>query len=146
MRHIENYTSPSNTSVFQLTDDIERLSETRFKVPIGTRFNYYINQTFVFRTYYRYYFDDWGINSQTLNIEVPIKISDKFTLYPTYRYYHQSAADYFAPFEQHVSSSDFYYDLSKFSANQYGFGVSYTDIFTKIRLGNLGVKESRFEI
>lgn len=129
---------------FQLGDDVERLPDTRFKVPIGGRFNYYIDETFSLRTYYRYYFDDWGINSHTASIEVPIKLAEgKFTLYPTYRYYTQTAADYFAPFEEHVSTSEFYtsdYDLSKFDSHQYGAGFKYYDVFTKLKIFKFGLK------
>lgn len=140
---IPNYTSTSNKDVFQLADDIERMPQTRFKVPVGLRFNYYINELVTIRTYYRYYYDDWGITSHTANIELPVKISDKFTLYPTYRYYIQTAADYFAPYEQLFSTDEFYtsdYDLSKFDSNQFGFGISYTDIFTKGKIWKLGLK------
>lgn len=140
---ISNYTSPTNTDVFQLADDIERLPNSRFKIPIGMRFHYYINEVFTLRTYYRYYFDDWGITSHTASVELPIKITPKFTLYPSYRFYNQTQADYFAPFETHVSTSDYYtsdYDLSKFSANQYGFGIGYTDIFAKFHIWDFGLK------
>lgn len=140
---IQSYTSKSNNDVFQLADDIERLPNTRFKIPIGVRYNQYLNEILTLRTYYRYYFDDWGINSHTVEIELPVKISQKFTLYPSYRYYNQTQANYFAPFEQNLSTSIFYtsdYDLSKFDATQYGFGVSYTDIFNKAHLWKLGLK------
>lgn len=140
---IPNYMSSSNKDVFQLTDDIERMPQTRFKVPVGLRFNYYINELVTVRTYYRYYYDDWGVTSHTASIELPVKISDKFTLYPTYRYYIQTAADYFAPYEQLLSTDEFYtsdYDLSKFDANQFGFGISYTDIFTKGKIWRFGLK------
>ncbi|MBT0607406.1 DUF3570 domain-containing protein [Aequorivita echinoideorum] len=128
---------------FQLGDDIERLPDNRFKTAIGGRLNYFINETFIVRTFYRYYFDDWGISSHTASIEIPIKISDRFTVYPNYRFYNQTASDYFAPFETHLSSEEFYtsdFDLSEFSANQYGLGISYTDIFTKFHLGKYGLK------
>ena len=140
---IDNYTSTSNKDVFQLADDIERLPNSRLKTPIGMRFNYYVNETFVLRTYYRYYFDDWGLKSHTASIEMPIKVSDKFTLYPSYRFYTQTAADYFAPYEQHLSTDKYYtsdYDLSAFNANQFGFGFSYTDIFAKSHIWKLGLK------
>jgi hypothetical protein len=140
---ISNYTETSNKDVFQLADAIERLPNSRFKIPIGMRLNYYINETFALRTYYRYYSDDWGVNSHTASIELPIKVSSKFTWYPSYRFYSQTAADYFAPYEENVSSSPFYtsdYDLSKFTANQFGFGVSYTDIFTTSHIWKLGLK------
>ncbi len=137
------YTSKSNTEVFQLADDIERLPSTRFKTPIGLRFNYYINEMLTVRTYYRYYFDNWGMTAHTANFELPIKLSDRFTVYPTYRYYTQTAIDYFAPFEEHLSTDSYYtsdYDLSAFDANQYGLGIIYTDIFTKFHLWKLGLK------
>ena len=145
---IPNYTSSGNTDVFQLADDIERLPDSRIKIPVGFRFNYYLNEVFTVRTYYRYYFDDWGIKSNTASIEVPIKISQKFTLYPSFRYYDQTEADYFAPYEQNLSTEQFYtsdYDLSKFSANQYGFGLSYTDIFSSAHIWELGLKSIDFK-
>ncbi len=128
---------------FQLADDIEHLPSSRLKTAVGGRLNYYLNEIFVLRTYYRYYTDDWGIKSHTANVEIPIKISQKFTLYPSYRYYNQTAADYFAGYEQHNSGEEFYtsdYDLSKYTANQYGFGINYTDIFTEFHIGNFGLK------
>jgi len=78
-----------------------------------------------------------------VNLEVPIKLSDKFTLYPSYRYYTQSAADYFYPKDVALSSFDFYtsdYDLSSYNANQYGMGIRYKDIFTKSKILNFGLK------
>ncbi len=128
---------------FQLADDIERLPDSRFKVAVGGRLNYYINEIFVLRSYYRFYTDDWGIKSHTASLELPIKISQKFTLYPSYRYYIQTAADYFAPYESHLSTEEFYtsdYDISEYSANQYGFGVSYTDLLTDFKFWNFGLK------
>ena len=107
------------------------------------RLNYFINEIVSLRTYYRYYTDDWGVVSHTARIEIPIKITTKFTLYPSYRYYTQTSADYFAPFDVHLSTETFYtsdYDLSKFDANEYGFGLSYTDIFTKMKIWKMGLK------
>lgn len=128
---------------FHLADDVERLPDSRMKIALGARLNYYLNEHFVFRSYYRYYTDDWGIKSHTASLEVPIKISDKFTVYPSYRYYTQTSADYFAGYNQHLSSERYYtsdYDLSKFNANQYGLGIRYTDIFTEKRIWKLKIK------
>lgn len=140
---IRNYENPTNTTVFQLADDIERLPESRLKIPIGVRYNHYLNENLSLRTYYRYYFDDWGVQSHTLKVELPVKLGMNFTLYPNYRYYTQTAADYFAPYEQHLSTETYYtsdYDLSAFDANQFGVGIKYTDIFTKGHLGKFGLK------
>ena len=128
---------------FQLADDIERLPDSRFKLPIGTRWNFYLNEKLTLRTYYRYYFDNWDIKSHTLNVELPYKLTEKFTVIPMYRYYSQQKSKYFAPYEGHVSTDEYYtsdYDLSNFNAHQYGIGVSYTDIFTNAKIWKFGLK------
>lgn len=128
---------------FQLADDVERLPDNRFKLPIGGRLNYFLNDTFIIRTYYRFYMDDWGITSHTASVEIPVKLSNSFTLYPTYRYYTQTAADYFNEKEAALSSQSFYtsdYDLSGFNAHQYGAGLRYKDIFTNAKLLTFGLK------
>jgi hypothetical protein len=132
---------------FQLADDIERLPDSRFKLPIGARLNYYFNERFVVRFYYRYYSDNWGIQAHTANIELPIKLTDRFTFFPMFRYYVQRESDYFAPYEGHLSTEEFYtsdYDLSSFNAQQYGFGVNYVDIFTSSKIWKFGLKNIDF--
>jgi hypothetical protein len=144
---IPNYENSSNEGVYRLADAIEKLPSSRFKLPIGLRWNYYINETFVVRTYYRYYTDNWDITAHTASVEVPIKLTDKFTVSPMYRYYTQTQSKYFAPFEKHLSTEEFYtsdYDLSSFNANQYGLGVSYTDIFTSSKIWKFGLKNIDF--
>lgn len=116
---------------------------TRVKVAVGGRLYYFLNEAVVIRAHARYYQDDWEINSLTAGLEMPVKISSKFTLYPSYRFYNQTAAVFFAPYEEHLSTNEYYtsdYDLSKFTANQFGFGVSYTDIFTSIHIRKFGLK------
>ncbi len=120
--YIQDYTTPQNRGVYQLADDIERLPSTRFKIPVGVRLNYYVNETFIMRTYYRYYTDDWGLKAHTANFELPVRFGAKFSVTPSYRFYTQNAAKYYAPYETHVSSEQFYTsdpDLAKFTSNQY---------------------------
>lgn len=147
VQYIPVYETAENKGVYRLADDIERLPNTHFKIPIGARVNFYINEYIVAKTYYRYYEDNWGIRAHTASIEVPIKISQKLTAYPMYRYYIQTASDYFAPFEKHISTEKYYtsdYDLSAFNANQYGFGVSYLDILTGSKIWKFGLKNIDF--
>jgi len=137
------YTTSDNKAVYQLADDIERLPKSRIKFPIGVRMNYYINETFVLRSYYRYYVDNWGISAHTVNFDLPVKLSPSFTFTPSYRFYMQSATNYFAPYEMHLSTEQYYtsdYDLSKFTSNQYSFAFNYTDIFTSLKVGSMGLK------
>ncbi len=148
-QYIPMYQSAANIGVFQLADAIERMPNSRLKVPIGLRWSYYLNEKFTVRTYYRYYWDDWGVKGHTANIEIPFKISERFTLYPMYRYYTQTAAKYFAPYETHLSTEQYYtsdYDLSAFDAKQYGFGVNYTDIFANGKFLGLGIKNIEFRL
>ncbi|RTY75205.1 DUF3570 domain-containing protein [Flavobacterium sp. LS1R10] len=146
-QYISNYESPSNTGVYKLADDIERLPDSRFKLPVGARLNYYINDRFIVRTYYRFYSDNWDIQSHTASIELPVKLSDKFTVFPMYRYYTQAGSKYYASYETHLSTEKFYTsdaDLATFDANQYGFGVNYTDIFTAGKIWKFGLKNIDF--
>ena len=132
---------------FQLADDVEQLPNSRYKIPIGGRISYALSDMFIFRGYFRYYSDNWGINSYTASGEIPIKISDKFTIYPIYRYYAQIASKYFYRKEMALSTDDYYtsdYDLSAFNAHQYGFGISYKDIFTSTKVWKFGLKSVDF--
>lgn len=140
---IPYYTSPLNTRVFQLADDIERLPQERYKIPIGIRYHYYLSEHIVTKYYYRFYYDNWGLQAHTFQIELPVKAGKYFSFYPNYRYYTQTAARYFAPFEQHMSTDIFYtsdYDLAGFQAHQMGLGVKYTDIFTAHHISIMGIK------
>ncbi len=146
-QYIPVYSTTANKGAYQLADDIERLPNSRFKVPIGLRWNYYINEKMALRTYYRYYWDNWDITAHTASIELPYKITDKFTVFPMYRYYAQKQSKYFAPFETHLSTEEYYtsdYDLSTFNANQYGFGVNYTDIFGTAKILGIAIKNIDF--
>ncbi len=128
---------------FQLADDVERLPNTRMKIPVGGRLNVFVSDMFVLRSYYRFYSDDWGINSHTASLEVPIKVSNAFTIYPMYRFYTQTAADYFYEKEVAVSTLNYYtsdFDLSAFDAHQYGMGIRYKDIFTTAKIFSYGLK------
>lgn len=134
---------------FRLADNNEQLPDSRFKFALGGRLHYYVNERIVLRSYYRFYSDDWGIKSHTASLEIPVKLSMKFTVYPTYRYYFQTASDHFAPYAEHLSTAAFYtsdYDLSEFYANQFGLGVNYTDIFTSFHLWNFGLKSIDLKI
>ncbi|RZL62323.1 MAG: DUF3570 domain-containing protein, partial [Pedobacter sp.] len=106
----------------------ENLPDSRLKIPLGFRANYFIGNNLIIKTYYRYYTDNWGLKSHTADIEVPIKINSFFSISPFYRYYTQTAAKYFAPFQTHTAADQYYnsnYDLSKFSSDFYGAGIRF---------------------
>lgn len=104
-------------------DSIERLPSNRFKLPIGIRVNYFLGDNVVLRAYYRYYADSWGIRSQTASLEVAVKLTPFVSVSPFYRYYTQTAADYFAPYGVHVETDTWYtsnYALARFNSSFFG--------------------------
>ena len=108
------------------TARIENLPDSRRKIPLGFRANYFLGDRFVLRSFYRYYNDDWGISGHTVQLETAVKLTPFFSLTPFYRYYTQTAADYFSPYQQHKISDQYYtsnYDLSGFNSNFYGAGI-----------------------
>lgn len=103
----------------------ELLPDSRTKLPIGIRANYFMGDKIILRAYYRFYTDDWGLNSHTANIEVPVKITPFFSVSPFYRFYNQSGTKYFAPYQKHTEQDQYYtsnYDLSKFNSHFFGAG------------------------
>ncbi|MFA5531436.1 MAG: DUF3570 domain-containing protein, partial [Thiohalomonadaceae bacterium] len=49
-------------------------------------------------TSYRYFTDDWGIDSHTWEVAYRWQPSDRFYVEPQYRWYQQTAADFFRYF------------------------------------------------
>lgn len=116
----------------QTLPDIERLPDSRLKIPVGIRVNYFPIDGLVLRSYYRYYWDDFGVKAHTVSLETPIKVSNSWTLSPFYRYSTQSAADYFAPFATHTSTEPFYtsdFDLSELTSHKFGLGIGYSPLY-----------------
>jgi hypothetical protein len=110
----------------------EVLPRLRYKYPASLRLTYYATDLVQLRGFYRFYNDNFGIRAHTLEVEVPVKVSPFFTLYPFYRYHTQTAADYFAPYLAHSVTNEFYtsdYDLSAFSANKAGLGLRYAPLY-----------------
>lgn len=108
--------------------DIERLPDSRLKIPLSVRINYYPLDFLILRAYYRYYTDDFGIEAHSFNIETPLKLNRQFTISPFYRFHKQSASTYFAPYKTHLSGSRYYtsdYDLSALQTHRIGMGLKY---------------------
>ncbi|MGF1924378.1 MAG: DUF3570 domain-containing protein [Bacteroidia bacterium] len=125
----------------------EKLPNSRFKIPLGFRANYFIGDHLIVKTYFRYYTDNWGVKSNTAEIETPIKINPFLSLSPFYRYYTQTAAKYFAPYQTHTIASEYYnsnYDLAKFNSNFYGLGIRIAPPKGVFGLQHLSMLELRY--
>jgi hypothetical protein len=107
----------------------EQLPNNRFKLPLGFRASYFLGDRFILRAYYRYYTDNWGLHSNTADLEVPIKISPFLSISPFYRFYQQTAIKSFAAYQEHTSADQYYtsnYDFSKFNSQFVGAGIHLT--------------------
>ena len=77
---------------------------------------------------YRYYWDDWGIRSNTVDLHYHFVLSDDFYLEPQFRYYNQSAADFYhhslvngATLPSYASAD---YRLAKMTSMTYGLKLA----------------------
>lgn len=125
----------------------EVLPSSRLKLPLGLRANYFIGDKIILRTYYRYYTDDWGLNSHTASIEMPVKITPFFSLSPFYRYYVQTAINYFAAYKEHTAANQYYtsnYDLSAFNSSFYGAGIRLTPPNGVFKMEHVNMLEIRY--
>ncbi len=108
---------------------VEKLPNTKLRIPISMRLHYFLGDRIIVRTFYRYYRDTFGLDAHTINLEVPIKITNFITFQPFYRIHVQRASSYFAPYQEHQPNAQYYtsdYDLSSFTSQYLGAGFLYS--------------------
>lgn len=111
---------------------VENLPLNRFKWPTSLRVNYYVTDWLVARGFYRYYWDTFGINAHSSQLELAIKPSPFLSFYPSYRFHIQSASQYFQPIRMHASDAAFFtadYDLSAFHSHKLGLSLYYKPLY-----------------
>ena len=126
---------------------VENLPPDRLKIPLGIRANYFISDKLILRSWYRFYHDDWNINSNTAQLEAVVKLTPFFSITPFYRFYQQSAAKYFAPYGIHTEADPYYtsnYDLSKFNSNFFGAGFRVAPPNGILKIQHLNSLELRY--
>lgn len=110
---------------------IEKLPTHRVRVPLTLRINYFPFDKLVMRGWYRYYSDDFGMQAHSLNLELPVKLTPFFSVYPFVNHHTQTAVDYFRGYAQHMLNEKYYtsdYDLSDLSSYEVGSGVFYSPV------------------
>ncbi|WP_121353689.1 DUF3570 domain-containing protein [Flavisolibacter nicotianae] len=126
---------------------IENLPDTRLKIPLGFRANYFVGDKLILRSFYRFYHDDWGLTAHTAQFETSMKLSPFFSLTPFYRYYKQNSVNYFAPYKVHSPSETYYtsnYDLSAFNSHFYGAGFRLTPATGVFHVQRISALELRY--
>jgi hypothetical protein len=94
----------------------------------STRLNQYIPSfDAALHADYRYFLDDWGINSHTFELSWHQPMPQGILLTPNFRYYSQSRADFFAPYFLAPRADGYYssdFRLSGFGAISAGLQLS----------------------
>jgi hypothetical protein len=108
------------------SERVENLPGNRYKLPIAVRLNYFLDDHFVIRTFYRYYMDNWGIRAHTAELEIPVKLTSFISVSPFYRYNNQVGTRYFKIYGEHNPNAVYYtsdYDLSTLTSNFVGANI-----------------------
>ncbi len=82
------------------TEIVENLNESRPDSRVGHNLYGAVKKDFsgnVLTASARYHTDDFGIDSITLSAKYRIEFADRHSIEPQFRYYHQTAADFYAP-------------------------------------------------
>lgn len=118
---------------------VETAPDSRFKVPVGLRMNVFVTDFLILKGFYRYYWDDFEIQSHTFKIDMPVILTHWLRVYPQYRYYTQTEAFHFVPYFEADPLAEFYtsdYDLSAFSSHMYSLGLQVKPLFGFARIKN----------
>ena len=88
------------------------------------------------QSYYRFYWDDFGLIGNTFSLELPIKITPTLSITPFERVYAQQGVDFFKPFGEHNTEQQYYtsdYDLSTFHSYKSGVSIRHAPFSKKRR-------------
>ena len=85
---VDGTTGDTNSYVY------EKRPDSRSRQALFWRWSHMFDED-VFRVSYRYYTDDWGVSSNTLDMHYRYEFNPKHYLEPHVRYYVQSAADFY---------------------------------------------------
>lgn len=114
----------NNINITEFPYLYEKRPDSRSRSTFFWRTVHHLNEDVV-NFSYRYFTDDWGINSQTLDLKYRYELGKKQYLQPHLRYYTQTSADFYANYllESDVASTEFIsadYRLSEFVGTTIG--------------------------
>ena len=106
----------------------ERYPATRTSSAVSLQSMYYLEHRAAIRNFYRYFADDWDIQAHTFEIGYVHPWRDVWTFAIRFRHYSQSSADFYSDLFPFSDAQNFLArdkELSTFTSNTIGFGVSY---------------------
>ena len=114
---------------------------TRNSDAIALRSIYYLPYRAALRAEYRNFSDSWGINAHNFELRYIHPLGHGVTLEGKYRYYTQTAADFYADIFPFADSQNFMgrdKELSTFNSNTFGAGVTWSFPVGGVRFLNKG--------
>lgn len=135
---------------------LERRPDARDQVTWDARYVQYIEPLdAAFHFDYRFYHDDWGIDAHTFHLDWAQPLGWGWTLTPRFRYYSQSAADFYQPyflFQRAEPKAGGQLDLAQVPLKAYssdyrlsGFGALSGGVTVEKRVGKALTLEGGFE-
>ncbi|EGV50075.1 DUF3570 domain-containing protein [Candidatus Endoriftia persephone] len=120
------YLDPANPQGYSYEPEI--YPNTRTSNALAARLRYHLPYRAALSGEYRFFTDTWGINAHNAELGYTQPIQDRWTFDLSYRYYTQSAADFYSdlfPLAQAQNYMARDKELSSFSSHSVGLGVSY---------------------
>jgi len=114
---------------------IEQLPRHRLRLPVSVAANWFVHHLLILKANYRFYWDNFGIWANTVQLQAVIKAHQRWSIYPNFRVYHQTASPFFAPYGEHSPFATYFtsdYDYSNFWAFKGGIALGW---FPNFRLG-----------
>lgn len=108
----------------------ERLPDSRQRSAFGLALHHAVSDRFVPRVRYRFYDDDWGIQSHSVEIEPQFRLTGSTGgggswIYPILRWHTQTGSDHFGLPGTFDAADPFYtadWDLAELTSEKYGLG------------------------
>jgi hypothetical protein len=105
----------------------ERLPDSRDRHAVGVRVNHAFRDGVVQRAAYRWYDDDWGVSSHTIELETHFRVraAREMWVYPIVRFHEQNGSHWFGLPRTFTEEDAFYTadrDLSTMRLGKYGIG------------------------
>lgn len=107
---------------------LEKLPDERMGNAVALKLITLLDEPTSLHLSYRYYMDDWDIDSHTAEIEVLRDITSRFTVGGRYRYYTQSAASFTKSPDEYTADDRYVaidYRYSEFAAHTLGMSFIY---------------------
>ncbi len=108
--------------------ELEDYPDTRTSNAISANFLYYLPYRATIKAGYRFYADDWDITAHTASLAYVHPYGDRWIFETGYRYYTQSAADFYSDLFSGQNTQNFKArdkELSEFYDHSFSLGVTY---------------------